>query len=109
PKLLPNANESAIWVADRLKTYEILERLRVLLLSTGPSMELLNELAGTLRRPGFIPHTVNTVIEMAEYFVSQEAPRAAIFVTVAASLGPYPPAVCAEFQGLAMQLQSMAA
>jgi SAM-dependent methyltransferase len=109
PKLLPNANESAIWVADRLKTYEILERLRVLLLSTGPSMELLNELAGTLRRPGFVPHTVNTVIEMAEYFVSQEAPRAAIFVAVAASLGPYPPAVCAEFQGLAMQLQSMAA
>jgi SAM-dependent methyltransferase len=109
PKLMPDANESAIWVADRLKTYEILERLRVLLLSTGPTMELLNELAGTLRRPGFVPHTVNTVIEMAEYFVSQEAPRAAIFVAVAASLGPYPPAVCAEFQGLAMQLQTMAA
>ncbi len=109
PQLMPDANESAIWVADRLKTYEILERLRVLLLSTGPTMELLNELAGTLRRPGFVPHTVNTVIEMAEYFVSQEAPRAAIFVAVAASLGPYPPAVCAEFQGLAMQLQSIAA
>ena len=109
PKLMPDANESAIWVADRLKTYEILERLRVLLLSTGPTMELLNELAGTLRRPGFVPHTVNTVVEMAEYFVSQEAPRAAIFVAVAASLGPYPPAVRAEFQGLAMHLQSMAA
>lgn len=109
PRLLPNANESAIWVADRLKTYEILERLRVLLLATGPTMELLNELAGTLKRPGFLPHTVNTVTEMAEYFVQQEAPRAAVFVAVAASLGPYPPAICAGFQNLAMQLQAAAA
>ncbi len=109
PKLLPDANESAIWVADRLKTYEILERLRVLLLATGPTMELLNELAGTLKRPGFVPHTVNTVTEMADYFVSQEAPRAAMFVAVAASLGPYPAEVCASFHGLALQLQSTAA
>ncbi len=109
PRLLPNANESAIWVADRLKTYEILEHLRVLLLATGPTMELLNELAGTLKRPGFIPHTVNTVTEMAEYFVLQEAPRAAIFVAVAASLGPYPPQICAGFQNLALQLQAVAA
>lgn len=109
PRLLPNANESAIWVADRLKTYEILERLRVLLLATGPTMELLNELAGTLKRPGFIPHTVNTVTGMAEYFVEQEAPRAAMFVAVAASLGPYPPEICAGFQNLAMQVQVSAA
>jgi SAM-dependent methyltransferase len=109
PRLLPNANESAIWVADRLKTYEILEHLRVLLLSTGPTMELLNELAGTLKRPGFTPHTVNTVTEIAEYFVMQEAPRAAIFVAVAASLGPYPPQICAGFQNLALQLQAVAA
>jgi SAM-dependent methyltransferase len=109
PKLLPDANESAIWVADRLKTYEILEQLRVLLLSTGPTMELLNELAGTLRRPGFVPHTVDTVTSIAEYFVQQEAPRAAIFVAVAASLGPYPPEICAGFQNLAMQLQAVAA
>ena len=109
PLLLPNSNESAIWVADRLKTYEILERLRVLLLATGPSMELLNELAGTLKRPGFVPHTVNTVTGMAEYFVSQEAPRAAIFVAVAASLGPYPTEICAGFTNLAVQLQAAAA
>ena len=109
PRLLPNANESAIWVADRLKTYEILERLRVLLLATGPTMELLNELAGTLKRPGFIPHTVNTVTEMAEYFVAQEAPRAAMFVAVAASLGPYPAEICAAFRALALQLQAIAA
>ena len=109
PRLLPNANESAIWVADRLKTYEILERLRVLLLATGPTMELLNELASTLKRPGFLPHTVNTVTEMAEYFVSQEAPRAAVFVAVAASLGPYPAEICGRFQALAVQLQSIAA
>ncbi|HEY3252353.1 MAG TPA: class I SAM-dependent methyltransferase [Polyangiaceae bacterium] len=109
PGLLPNANESAIWVADRLKTYEILERLRVLLLATGPTMELLNELAGTLKRPGFIPHTVNTVTEMAEYFVAQDAPRAAIFVAVAASLGPYPAEICSRFQALAVQLQAIAA
>jgi SAM-dependent methyltransferase len=109
PGLLPNANESAIWVADRLKTYEILERLRVLLLATGPTMELLNELAGTLKRPGFIPHTVNTVTEMAEYFVAQDAPRAAIFVAVAASLGPYPAEICSRFQALALKLQSLAA
>jgi SAM-dependent methyltransferase len=109
PNLLPNGNESAIWVADRLKTYEILEQLRVLLLSTGPTMEVLNELAGTLRRPAFVPHTVNTVTEIVEYFVSQEAPRAAIFVAVAASLGPYPPEICAGFQNLALQLQAVAA
>ncbi|MEP7051675.1 MAG: class I SAM-dependent methyltransferase [Pseudomonadota bacterium] len=109
PQLLPNANESAIWVADRLKTYEILERLRVLLLATGPTMELLNELAGTLKRPAFVPHTVNTVTEMAEYFVMQEAPLAAIFVAVAASLGPYPAEICAGFQHLAVQLQAAAA
>jgi len=109
PGLLPNANESAIWVADRLKTYEILERLRVLLLATGPTMELLNELAGTLKRPGFIPHTVNTVTEMAQYFVQQEAPRAAMFVAVAASVGPYPAEVCSRFQALALQLQQIAA
>ena len=109
PQLLPNANESAIWVADRLKTYEILEHLRVLLLATGPTMELLNELAGTLKRPGFVPHTVNTVTEMAEYFVGQEAPRAAMFVAVAASLGPYPPEICAGFQNLALKLQAIAA
>ncbi|MEI9939486.1 MAG: class I SAM-dependent methyltransferase [Pseudomonadota bacterium] len=109
PRLLPNANESAIWVADRLKTYEILERLRVLLLATGPTMELLNELAGTLKRPGFIPHTVNTVTEMAEYFVAQDAPRAAMFVAVAASVGPYPAEICSRFQALALQLQTIAA
>jgi SAM-dependent methyltransferase len=109
PRLLPSTNESAIWVADRLKTYEILERLRVLLLATGPTMELLNELAGTLKRPGFVPHTVNTVTGMAEYFVMQEAPRAAVFVAVAASLGPFPPEICAGFQNLAMQLQAIAA
>jgi len=109
PGLLPNADESAIWVADRLKTYEILERLRVLLLATGPTMELLNELAGTLKRPGFIPHTVRTVSEMAEYFVSQDAPRAAMFVAVAASLGPYPAEICSRFQALALRLQSLAA
>lgn len=109
PQLLSNTNESAIWVADRLKTYEILERLRVLLLATGPTMELLTELAGTLKRPAFVPHTVNTVTEMAEYFVMQEAPRAAIFVAVAASLGPYPPEICAGFQNLALQLQAVAA
>ncbi len=109
PQLLPNANESAIWVADRLKTYEILERLRVLLLATGPTMELLNELAGTLKRPGFLPHTVTTVTEMAQYFVSQDAPRAAMFVAVAASLGPYPAEICSRFQALALQLQSIAA
>ena len=109
PRLLTDANESAIWVADRLKTYEILERLRVLLLATGPTMELLNELAGTLKRPGFIPHTVKTVTEIAEYFVSQEAPRAAIFVSVAASLGPYPAEICSRFQALAVQLHSVAA
>jgi SAM-dependent methyltransferase len=109
PRLLRNANESAIWVAYRLKTYEILERLRVLLLSTGPTMELLNELAGTLKRPGFVPHTVNTVNELAEYFVQQQAPRAAVFVAVAASLGPFPPVICAGFQNLAIQLQSVAA
>jgi hypothetical protein len=72
-------------------------------------MELLNELAGTLKRPGFVPHTVNTVTEMAEYFVQQEAPRAAMFVAVAASLGPYPTVVCDGFQKLAMQLQAIAA
>jgi SAM-dependent methyltransferase len=109
PRLLPNANESAIWVADRLKTYDILEQLRVLLLATGPTMELLNELAATLKRPGFIPHTVSTVTEMVNYFVSQDAPRAAIFVAVAASLGPYPSEVCERFQGLARALQSIAA
>jgi 2-polyprenyl-3-methyl-5-hydroxy-6-metoxy-1,4-benzoquinol methylase len=109
PRLLQNTNESAIWVADRLKTYEILEHLRVLLLATGPTMELLNELAGTLKRPGFVPHTVNTITEMVEYFVQQEAPRTAVFVAVAASLGPYPPVVCAGFQNLAMQLQALAA
>ena len=109
PRLLPNADESAIWVADRLKTYEILERLRVLLLATGPTMELLNELAGTLKRPGFIPHTVRTVTEMAEYFVAQEAPRAATFVAVAASLGPYPAEIRDRFQALAVRLQSIAA
>ncbi|MEI9949422.1 MAG: class I SAM-dependent methyltransferase [Pseudomonadota bacterium] len=109
PRLLPNANESAIWVADRLKTYGILERLRVLLLATGPTMELLNELAGTLKRPGFIPHTVNTVTEMAEYFVAQDAPRAAMFVAVAASVGPYPAEICSRFQALALELQSIAA
>ncbi|HEX2670094.1 MAG TPA: class I SAM-dependent methyltransferase [Polyangiaceae bacterium] len=109
PHLLPNADESAIWVADRLKTYEILERLRVLLLATGPTMELLNELAGTLKRPGFIPHTVRTVTEMAEYFVAQEAPRAAMFVAVAASLGPYPAEICDRFQALALRLQAIAA
>jgi len=109
PQLLPNADESAIWVADRLKTYEILERLRVLLLATGPTMELLNELAGTLKRPGFIPHTVRTVSEMAEYFVAQDAPRAAMFVAVAASLGPYPAEICSRFQALAVRLQAIAA
>ena len=109
PQLLPNADESAIWVADRLKTYEILERLRVLLLATGPTMELLNELAGTLKRPGFLPHTVRTVTEMAEYFVAQEAPRAAMFVAVAASLGPYPTEICERFQALAIRLQAIAA
>jgi len=109
PRLLPNADESAIWVADRLKTYQILERLRVLLLATGPTMELLNELAGTLKRPGFIPHTVSTVTEMAEYFVAQDAPRAAMFVAVAASLGPYPTEICSRFQALAAKLQSIAA
>lgn len=109
PGLLPNANESAIWVADRLKTYEILERLRVLLLATGPTMELLNELAGTLKRPGFTPHTVRTVTEMVEYFLAQEAPRAAMFVVVAASLGPYPAEIRGHFQGLAVQLQTLAA
>ena len=72
-------------------------------------MELLNELAGTLKRPGFVPHTVNTVTEMAEYFVAQDAPRAAMFVAVAASLGPYPLEICDRFQTLAMKLQSMAA
>jgi SAM-dependent methyltransferase len=109
PRLLPDANESAIWVADRLKTYEILERLRVLLLATGPTMELLNALANTLKRPGFIPHTVNTVTEMADYFLSQEAPRAAMFVAVAASLGPYPAEIRSRFQTLALELQSVAA
>ena len=109
PRLLPNANESAIWVADRLKTYDILEQLRVLLLATGPTMELLNELAGTLKRPGFTPHTVSTVTEMVDYFVAQEAPRAAMFVAVAASLGPYPLEICDGFQRLAMKLQSIAA
>jgi 2-polyprenyl-3-methyl-5-hydroxy-6-metoxy-1,4-benzoquinol methylase len=109
PSMLPNANESAIWVADRLKTYEILERLRVLLLATGPTMELLNELAGTLRRPAFIPHTVKTVTQMAEYFMGQDAPRAAMFVAVAASVGPFPPRICAEFQSLALTLQGAAA
>lgn len=109
PRLLPNANESAIWVADRLKTYEILERLRVLLLATGPTMELLNELAGTLRRPAFVPHTVKTVTEMAEYFMQQDAPRAAMFVAVAASVGPFPPEICAGFQNFALALQSAAA
>jgi len=109
PRLLPDANQSAIWVADRLKTYEILERLRALLLATGPTMELLNELAGTLKRPAFIPHTVRTVAEISEYFVAQDAPRAAMFVAVAASVGPFPPDVCADFQRLAMALNSMAA
>jgi SAM-dependent methyltransferase len=109
PRLLPDANESALWVADRLKTYEILERLRVLLLATGPTMELLNELAGTLRRPAFVPHTVTTVTQMAEYFMAQEAPRAAMFVAVAASVGPFPPKICAEFQRLALALHSAAA
>jgi len=109
PRFLPDANQSAIWVADRLRTYEILERLRVLLLATGPTMELLNELAGTLKRPAFIPHTVRTVAEISEYFMAQEAPRAAMFVAVAASVGPFPPEVCAEFQRLAMALNSIAA
>ena len=109
PRLSPNADESAIWVADRLKTYEILERLRVLLLATGPTMELLNELAGTLRRPAFVPHTVTTVTQMAEYFMQQDAPRAAMFVAVAASVGPFPPEICAGFQNFALALQSAAA
>ena len=109
PQLLPDANQSAIWVADRLKTYEILERLRALLLATGPTMELLNELAGTLKRPAFLPHTIRTVTEMSEYFMAQEAPRAAMFVAVAASVGPFPPDVCSEFQRLALALNSAAA
>ena len=109
PKLLPDASQSAIWVADRLKTYDILEQLRVLLLASGPTMELLNELAATLKRPGFVPHTVSTVTEMVAYFVAQDAPRAAMFVAVAASLGPYPPEVCSRFQDLSIQLQLVAA
>ena len=109
PRLLPDANESAIWVADRLKTYEILERLRVLLLATGPTMELLNELAGTLKRPAFVPHTIQTVRQMADYFMAQDAPRAAMFVAVAASVGPFPAKVCAEFQRLALTLNNAAA
>jgi SAM-dependent methyltransferase len=109
PSFLPDANQSAIWVADRLKTYEILERLRVLLLATGPTMELLNELAGTLRRPAFMPHTIKTVTEMTDYFMAQDAPRAAMFVAVAASVGPFPPKICAEFQQLAVALNSVAA
>ena len=106
---MPDANESAIWVADRLKTYEILERLRVLLLATGPTMELLNELAGTLKRPAFVPHTIKTVTQMAEYFVAQDAPRAAMFVAVAASVRPFPSQVCAQFQRLALTLNGLAA
>jgi len=109
PKLLPAPGQAAIWVADRLKTYEILERLRVLLLATGPTMELLNELAGTLRRPAFIPHTVNTVTEIVEYFLAQDAPRAALFVAVAASIGPYPAEICDRFQTMALELQRVAA
>jgi hypothetical protein len=72
-------------------------------------MELLNELAGTLRRPAFVPHTVQTVTEIAEYFMAQEAPRAAMFVAVAASVGPFPPQVCDKFQRLALALHSAAA
>jgi SAM-dependent methyltransferase len=109
PQLMQDANQSAIWVADRLKTYEILEHMRVLLLSTGCTMELLNELAGTLRRPAFVPHTVQTVMELAEYFMAQDAPRAAMFVAVAASVGPFPPQVCDKFQQLALALHSAAA
>jgi SAM-dependent methyltransferase len=109
PALLPSESESAIWVADRLRTYAILERLRVLLLATGPTMELLNELAVTLKRPGFIPHTVSAVAEMTAYFLEQDAPRAAMFLAVAASLGPYPAEVCGRFQALAARLQSLAA
>jgi SAM-dependent methyltransferase len=109
PRLLSDANQSAIWVADRLKTYEILEHMRVLLLATGPTMELLNELAGTLRRPAFVPHTIQTVTEIAEYFMAHDAPRAAMFVAVAASVGPFPPQVCDKFQRLALALHSAAA
>jgi SAM-dependent methyltransferase len=108
PRMLPDANQSAIWVADRLKTYEILERLRVLLLATGPTMDLLNELAGTLRRPAFVPHTVKTVTQIVEYFMAQESPRVATFVAVAASVGPFPAEICAEFQELALALRSAA-
>jgi SAM-dependent methyltransferase len=109
PRLLPDPNQSAIWVADRLKTYEILERLRVLLLATGPTMELLNELAGTLRRPAFVPHTVKTTTQLVEYFMAHDSPRTAMFVAVAASVGPFPPHICNEFQGLALALRSAAA
>ena len=72
-------------------------------------MELLSDIARTLKRPAFLTHTMNTVIEMAEYFVQRQAPSSAVFVAVAASLGPHPPAACADFQNLAIQLQASAA
>lgn len=108
-ELLRAPRETPAWVAERLATYAALEKHKHLLLRGNASVEGLQQIAQLLQRPAFVSHTLNTVTDLVEFFMKQNAPRAAALLATAASMGPHPEEARAALNRLATQLCAVAA
>lgn len=103
-ELLDEPRNPASWVAERLRTYADLEKIRLAITKGGVlTMPLVELLVKILRqRAGFIPHTVNAVTDLVEFFMAQGAPRLAAIVAGAAAAGSLPQEIRERFQTLAL-------
>lgn len=106
PEMLSAREHTATWVAIRLNTYGALEKLRLLLQKRGPSMELIDAIIQVLARPSFVPHTVDCVTDIVRFFLTHDAPRAAVAVATAAAKGATDPVVKAGFEDLLRAVSS---
>ncbi len=95
-------------VAQCLATYAAMEQTRREIKAQGPDMDRLHALVHQLMQPAFVHHVVDCILDLVDYFMGHEALGLACLVATAASEGPYPQALKAGFERLALSIRASA-
>ncbi len=104
PALLSQPQETADWVAMRLRSYANLEKLLFLFKHRGPSPALTGSLVHALGFPAFIGHMVEACAFFIEQLVGAGKLDDALLVTLAVAQGPHPLDVRQQFRIFAERL-----
>ncbi|MGF1468086.1 MAG: class I SAM-dependent methyltransferase [Sandaracinaceae bacterium] len=107
--MLDAPEQDGAWVAERLRSYAELERLRLEALARPVTFEGLERIVRVLGRPCFEPHLLQAVESLATHLLGQGALRAARAVLAAAARGPHRADVARGFASSAAALDRLIA